>query len=256
MSQVEGASKKKWELLVYMLVASILVGLISKLGFVEFTRMPLWFFIVAQVWLLLVGVLHIWLFEKFFKLEQGNMGKILFTMAILFFGYGLVTMSFKVYYHSPFPRLYFLPAFFFLAPTFVLIAFNYFVKIPVKVHKLWDFPTPGSIPDPKDSEMADLIILNFEIRRLHEDLTRTVFKAKAPKTMALGRLFYFFIGDYNSRNPNNPILINESDNKLYKWSFYRNAGIFTGKVHLDADKTIAENRIKENASIICERLNP
>jgi hypothetical protein len=239
-----------------MLIVGVLIAASSKLGFYEFTRLPLWFFIVAHIWLLAVGILHAWLFEKLIPLEHKVLGKILFSFAVLFLGYGLITMAFKVYYHAPFPRLYFVPGFFFLAPTFVLIAFNYFVKIPVKVFKVWDFPTPGSIPDPKDSEMADLIIMNFEIRRLRDDGTRTVFKAKAPKTMALGRLFYFFIGDYNSRNPNNPIVISESENKLYRWSFYRNAGFFAGKIHLDADKSIVENRIKENSSIICERINP
>jgi hypothetical protein len=254
LSKVEGAGKKKWILLLYMLIVGVLIAAASKLGFYEFAMLPLWFFMVAQFWLLAVGTLHAWLFDKFIPLEHKSLGKIFFTLAVCAFGYGLFIMAFKVYYHAPFPRLYFLPGFFFLAPTFVLIAFNYFIKIPSKVYLAWDFPAPGTLPDPKDSEMAEPIIINFEIRKSLED-NRTVFKAKAPKAMDLGKLFYFFINDYNSRNPNNPILISDSENKRFKWTFYQSGNIFQGKKYLDPEITIAENRIKENASIICERIN-
>ena len=255
LAKVKGASKKKWELLLYLLVTGILVGLISDLGFFEFTKLPLWIFIVAQVWLLIIGIFHAWLFEKIIKLENKNLGNILFTFAICFFGYSLAILAFKLYFQGSFPRLYFLPAFFFIAPTFVIIAFNNFVKIPMKVYKVWDFPAPGTLSDPNDSEMADPIIVNLEIRKQYDD-NRTVFKAKAPKGMDLGKLFYFFISDYNSRHPNNPILIHESENKPFKWSFYQTGNILKGKTHLDAEITISENRIKENASVICERIKP
>jgi hypothetical protein len=254
LGRVEGAGKKKWALLLYMLVAGIMIGMIHRLGFFEFTKLPLWFFIVAQFWLLIVGTLHAVLFKKLIPLESKIQWKILFTFAICFFGYGLVILSFKTFFHSPFPRIYFLPGFFFLVPTFVLIAFDYFIKIPTKVYIAWEFPAPGTLPDPKDNEMADLIIVNFEIRKQTED-NRTVFKAKAPKGMALGKLFYFFISDYNSRNPSNPILISDSDNKRFKWSFYQPGSFFKAKKHLDAEITVSENRIKENASIVCERIN-
>ena len=254
LKKVKDAGKKKWKLILYLIVAGILVGLIGILGFIEFTKLPLWIFIVAQVWLLLIGILHTWLFEKIIPLENTNFGRILFTLALCFFGYVLVLLSFVLYFKSPFPRFYFLPAFFFIAPPFVIIAFNNFIKIPMKVYKEWDFPAPDTLPDPSDNEMADPIIVNFEIRKQCAD-SRTVFKAKAPKAMDLGRLFYFFIIDYNSRNPNNPILIDDCNKKLFKWSFYMTANIITGKIHLDPEISISDNRIKENASVICERIN-
>jgi len=256
LGKVKEAAKKKWLVLLYLLIVGILIGAISQLGFYNFTQLPVFFLILAQLWLLIVGALHVWFFEKFFRFEMDYLSKILITLAVLLFGYGLVTLVFKLYFNATFPRVYFLPALFFLAPAFVLMAFDFFTRIPVKVFKVWDFPTPGSIPDPKDSEMANVIIMNFEIRRKTEDADRTVFKAKAPRTMTLGKLYYFFISDYNSRNPNQPILITDNDKKLYKWSFYRSVGILIGKVHLDADKTVLENRIKENTTIICERINP
>lgn len=253
LAKVKDAGKKKWKLLLYLIVTGILIGVLSVLGFFEFTKLPLWIFIAGNAWLLIVGILHAWFFEKIILLESKISGKILFTLAVGFFGFVLVLLSYKLFFHTPFPRFYFLPAFFFITPTFVIIAFNYFIEIPAKVFKAWDFPTPGTLPDPNDSEMADPIIINFEICKQIKE-SRTVFKAKAPKGMDLGRLFYFFIIDYNSRHSNNPILINDSSNKLFKWSFFTTPNILSGKKHLDPELSISENKLKENRSVICERI--
>lgn len=251
--KIKGAKKKKWALILYLLLAGVLVGLISSLGLTEFTKLSIWIFIAAQVWLLILGILHGWFFEKIIPLENKNLGQILYTMALIFFGYALVILSFKFYFQSPFPRLYLFPAFFFIAPTFVIIAFNNFIKIPEKLYKEWDFPAPGTLADPTDSEMANPIIVNLVIRKQSDD-SLTTFKAKAPQAMSLGKLFYFFISDYNSRNPNNPISIENSEKKRFKWSFYQTANIITGNIHFDSELSILENKIKENASVICERI--
>jgi hypothetical protein len=240
-------------LLLYMIVAGIPVGLLGILGFFKFTELPLWMFISAYIWLLILGILHVLFFEKITKLENKNTGLILFSFAVCLFGYGLVLMAFEFYFAASFPRLYFLPAFFFIAPAFVIIAFNNYINIPSKFYRSWDFPVPGTLSDPTDSEMADPIIVNIEIRKQPEE-ERTVFKAKAPKAMDLGRLFYFFIIDYNSRHPNSPILVEDGNNKPFKWSFRLKPKILIGGVHLDPDISVSDNRIRENASVICERI--
>ncbi|MET7030324.1 TssN family type VI secretion system protein [Sediminicola luteus] len=251
---VNGTGKKKWKLLLYLVVTGILLALISNLGLIEFTELSIWVFIGTQAWVLLLGILHVSLFEKLIHLENTNFSRILFTLAICLFGYGLVTLSFTLFFDSPFPIFYFLPAFFFVAPTFVKIALDNFAKIPMKFYKAWEFPTPGTLADPTNSEMADPIIVNFEIRRQLAD-NKTIFKAKAPKGMTLGKLFYFFISDYNSKNPNSPIEITNGHNKTGMWSFYQNGKMFIGKTHLDADMTISANNIKENSSVICKRIS-
>jgi hypothetical protein len=74
--------------------------------------------------------------------------------------------------------------------------------------------------------------------------------------MQMGKLFYFFIMDYNSRHPDNPILIIDSDGKPFKWSFCMTANILKGRIRLDPELTISKNGLKENASVICERIKP
>ena len=255
LGRVKNAGKSKWKLLLYLAIAGILLGAIASAGFVEYTQLALWMFILVHLWCLIIGILHSWLFEKIIPLEHKHSGNILFTLAVGFFGYGLLFLSFKYFFQAAFPRLFFLPFFFFIAPIFVVIAFETFVKIPTRIFKAWDFPVPGTLSDPADSEMADPIIVNFEIRKQPGEKTRTIFKAKAPLAMKLGRLFYFFIIDYNTRHPNNPIAIHTTENASFQWSFYQTANIFKGRMHLDPELSVSENNIKENTSVICERIN-
>jgi hypothetical protein len=250
---VKDASGNKTKLILYLFVTGILISLLSLLGTRQFIRLSAGFFIVSYAWMLIIGILHLWLFEKIIPLENKNGGRILFTIAACCFGYVLFILSFKVFFKAPFPRLFFLPAFFFIVPTFVIIAFNYFEMIPVKVYKVWLFPAPGTLADPSDSEMTDPLIVNFEIRKQSSD-DHTVFKAKAPRSMKLGRLFYFFIMDYNSRHPDNPIVISGGENEPFKWSFCLSAGLLAGKRRLDPEMSVSKNGIKENASVICERI--
>jgi hypothetical protein len=251
LSLVKEAKQKKKKLILYLIAAGILVGITGTLGFFDFSRLSLGVFIGAMVWMLIIGILHNWLFEKF--LGQDITGKIIFTLALFFFGYSLIFLLYKFIFKCPFPCIFLSPGFCFLAPAFIVTAFDHFTEIPVRVFKAWNFPPPGTLSDPNDSEMADPIIVNFEISKGIND-TRTVFKAKAPKGLTLGRLFYYFIMDYNSRYPDNPVLVNEGENSYFKWSFLITGSVFSGKAYLDPDLTISDNKIKENASITCERI--
>ncbi|MCU0377150.1 MAG: TssN family type VI secretion system protein [Bacteroidales bacterium] len=253
-AKVKESGKKKWLVMLYLASGGVLIGLVGLLGFIDFVNLKVWTFIAAQGWLLTIGIFHAWLLEKLIPLDDKNAGRIIFTIALCFFGYALIVMPFAFYFKTAFPLYYFMPAFFFLAPTFVYIAFSKFIEIPLKVFKTWKFPSPGTLPDPSDSEMADPIIVNFEISKQCAE-KRTVFKAKAPKGMNLGKLFYFFIMDYNSRHSDNPIMITDSNNKTFGWSFYLTPSIIHGRTHLDPEVSVSGNRIKENASVICERTN-
>lgn len=251
MAKTPDSGSRKKQLIFYFIATGILIGITGCLGFIRFTEIALWVFICALVWLLILGSFHVWLFQKLFKPNVS--GKVLFTLATGFFGYVLVLFFYKLYFKAHFPWVFFLPLFCFWAPVFIRIAFENFVRIPVKIFKAWDFPPPGSLSDPTDAEMDNVIILNFVIRRNTND-TYTVFKAKAPQGMKLGKLFYYFIMDYNSRHTDNPILLEDEFKTLCKWAFHTASGILGSKNHLDPELSISQNQLKENESVTCERI--
>jgi len=137
-------------------------------------------------------------------------------------------------------------------PTFVALAFYHLTDIPGREFKESKVPPPETLSDPSDSEMTGPVIVNCIFRKgLTEE--HSGFRANAPGGLLLGRLFYYFIFDYNARYHDHPILIAEDVNSNFKWSFFTTRSVFSGRTHLDPELTVAENSIKENSSRTCER---
>jgi len=91
-------------------------------------------------------------------------------------------------------------------------------------------------------------------RKLGQELT--TFRAKAPVGMTLGRLFYFFINDYNSRHPEEPISYTNEKNEADPWVFFKVKNkLFRINEALDQDSSIASNNIRENDVLVCKRVD-
>jgi len=89
---------------------------------------------------------------------------------------------------------------FFLLPTMIYHTFEAYHVIPLKEFKKWYYPIGQAIDDPSDRELEGPFVISFEFEKKFDDTTVTTFRAKAPRYMKFGRLFYFFINDYNSRH--------------------------------------------------------
>ncbi|MBC8643207.1 hypothetical protein H9W95_01010 [Flavobacterium lindanitolerans] len=73
---------------------------------------------------------------------------------------------------------------------------------PAKLHKRWFYPVNSKYPAPHISEMRNIIIVNLVFTKKANDSTIINFKVKAPRAFDFGKLFYYFINDYNEKNPN------------------------------------------------------
>jgi hypothetical protein len=124
--------------------------------------------------------------------------------------------------------------------------------IPERVFKTWTYPTSQSIPDPTDAELASPMVVSFEFQKKVNDADYTIFRAKAPKDIQFGKLFYFFINDYNSRHPEGIIQVS-SKTDPYPWVFHFKPKLFVKTRYLDPDETVFHNQIKENSIIVCQR---
>ena len=73
--------------------------------------------------------------------------------------------------------------------------------------------------------------------------------------MQFGRLFYFFLIDYNERHPESPIEIVDVESKNpSEWIFYFKPNWYSSLKHIDITNTVDGNHIKENTVIICKRV--
>src|SRR5690606_21147926 len=112
------------------------------------------------------------------------------------------------------------------------------------------------VEDPTDEEMKEPLIVNLLIERKKGAEELTNFKIKAPKKIRIGKLYYFFLEDYNEQHPESPIETFDKLGRPYTWYFYFKPKWqrFNKKYYVDPDMTVSKNGISENSIIICERV--
>ncbi len=249
--------KKRNTVLVYTLLFVLGFSFIAFAGFEGIFKESWHLLILLQLLFLILGIIHVnviydtfeWALEKKFFPELG------FTAFLWILGIIPFTLILSLVNDS---QLYFWLAggsIFFIIPLFFVRSFDYAISIPDKILKKWLFPVNERIEDPTDDEMKEPFIVSLLIeRKAGNDLTQ--FKIKAPKRIRVGKLFYFFIEDYNDQHPETPIEVVDRFGQPHSWQFYfqpKWGGIF-GKVYVDPDLTVYQNGIRENSIIICERL--
>jgi len=142
----------------------------------------------------------------------------------------------------------------FLVPILLNQTINLLLEVPQKEYKKWLFPLNITIDDPSDEEMENPVVISFVFKKNNTVDTTTTFRAKAPVGMTLGKLFYFFISDYNSRNPESTVSYLNEENEPDEWMFFKQKNkLLKLKIPLDPDNSIYNNNIKENDVLICNR---
>lgn len=250
-------NKKKF---IYYVLCSLLTfalaGLISAPEVLNDT--PLSSFIGIQIILFILGLLHLYIIKKYFSefsFEKSNFfNEILFSIVILFVG--LIAYANIVNNFRPLLSHMFLGAgIVFLIPLMLKELVKSAFSIPVPYFKKWKYPLNSKIKDPLSHELTDPEVISFEFQKTIDDIEVTNFRVKAPMHMEFGKLFYFFINDYNERHPQSPIsFLNPNSQEPYSWNFFFKPNWLGVSKHLDFSKTVSQNSIKENDIIVCQRV--
>lgn len=253
-------AKNKLKALIYALVIILsfaLIGLLSSSAVLN--NIPLFSFLGMEILFFAMGVLHLWVLRKFFPSLSEDRSDFFseFFFSLIYVCFGLVSFLHVVdKFRAPFSYLFATSAILFLLPTLIYKMYELASLIPVPIFKTWKYPLGQDIKDPTADELAQPIIISFEFRKKINDAEITNFRVKAPKPMKLSKLFYFFILDYNERHPESKIEFVHAKNQIpFDWMFHLKPNMFRSIGPLDFDKTIATNKIKENAVIICKRVS-
>lgn len=247
--------KNKSANLLYILVAGLCIGMMGLSQYLGLTEKPFYFLIVLQALMLILGIVHQPAMEKFllWPSRTSFTAEFLFTLLTALIGGVFLLLVFTLIGMKNFNTLMLSSIIWFLVPFFYLKAVAWYSKIPEKVYKTWAYPVGKQVPDPTDAEMASPMVISFEFQKKVNEVDFTIFRAKAPKDIQFGKLFYFFINDYNSRHPEG-IIEALSKNVPYPWVFHFKTKWFEKKRVLDPDETVYHNQIKENSVIVCQRI--
>ena len=246
--------KKKFLLYaLFTLLTFALTGLLSAPVVLNDT--PLSSFIGIQLIMLILGLFHLYVMYKYFLFENSNFfTEFLFSLVILLIGFTAfvnVVSNFR-----PSLSYVFLGAgLFYLIPQLIKQLAVLAYSIPVAYFKKWKYPINSKIKDPLSHELTNPEVISFEFQKNIDDHEVTNFRVKAPMNMEFGKLFYFFINDYNERHPQSPItFLNANSQEAYSWNFFFKPNWLGISKHLDFSKTVAQNNIKENDIIVCQRV--
>jgi len=243
--------------LLFILVTFALTALLSSHFVLNDT--PLNSFIGIQLVFFGLGILHLHVMDKYFpdlkKDKSGIFYELLFTIIILCIG--LIAYMNVVHRFRPnFSILFLGTSLCFIIPFLFQKLYQFAFSIPVPVYKKWLFPLDGSIKDPTKNELINPAVISFEFQKKFEINEITNFRIKAPENMEFGKLFYFFINDYNERHPESTIEYLDPNNmQPQEWVFYFKPNWLGNIKHINFEKTVVNNDIHENDVIVCQRVN-
>ena len=257
MSRVKEIEKYKKETILYFLIAALLFGITGLLGLTSLLDDLASYFITLQIMALVIGILHATLLYKLLPWTSKDkfLWEFLFSFAIACFGALLLLLVFKFIVGLDILQYLMLSAiFWYFVPFLFVQALNRYLAIPLKIFRKWYYPVGKEIPDPLDSELVALLVVSFVFNKKMNGIDITTFRAKAPQKMVFGRLFYYFINDYNERHPESTIEFIDQDVQPFGWVFYLKPSWIGRRRYIDPDQIIRDNRIKENSIIVCQRI--
>lgn len=252
------AAKEKSPLLYGVIAAILAAGIAFLITYLNKDLFKIFWFISGLF--LVFGVIHVLITNKryFNHPRETKTNRVLseflfsitvITLSIAAFAalqYFLKDKSFLFY-----PLLF--SFLFFFVPLLVYHSFKAAYEIPPPVYTTWEYPLGKAIELPDEKENEAVYVIGFELAKNGGNIPRTYFRAKAPADMILGELYYHFINDYNEQQSETPIEYERKDGEPENWFFRTKPKWYNLSRILDPDKTVDQNKVKENTVIICER---
>tara|TARA_R110002124_G_scaffold138798_1_gene302828 strand:- start:55172 stop:56047 length:876 start_codon:yes stop_codon:yes gene_type:complete len=253
-------SKNKKKAILYALLILItfaLTGLLSSSKVLNDT--PLNSYFAFQFIFLLLGVLHLYVLRNYFPSLSADKSEFwpefLFTLAYACLGL-IAFIQIVNRFRSPFSYIFMSSAILFVLPTLFYKMYEFAMQIAIPIYDSWQFPVNKDIKDPTKEELVNPRVISFEFKKNKDQSDITNFRVKAPQAMEFGKLFYFFIIDYNERHPEGKIeVIDERSNEPNEWVFHFKPNWWSPIKHINFNQTVAANNIKEDTVIICRRVD-
>ncbi len=260
-SIVSSKSKKlkeyKFRTILYILVTGLLLGssgFITMEGLLNLSNTHIFYLLL--LWMLCIGLLHVAFYYKLlpWASKKGFWIEFLFTLLVGLIGATFLLVAFHFSNYTVFAIIFLISLLAFLIPFLFYATYILYINIPVKILRKWHYPVDKHIEDPNDREMESPLVIGFEFKKQASDENMTTFRAKAPKEMTFGKLFYYFINDYNDRNPDEKIQYLDEKEKPIDFIFYFKPRWFSSIRYIDPEETNSFNFIKENSVIVCKRV--
>lgn len=241
---------------IFVLVTFALTALLSSNKILN--DIPVHSFYGIECVFFALGILHLYILRRYFPDLSNDKSEFfpefLFTMAYVCLGL-IVFLQIVSRYRPAFSYLFMTSSLLFVLPILFYKMYEFAMQIVLPIYDSWLYPLGKEIKDPTKDELANPKVISFEFRKKEDENDITNFRVKAPQAMEFGKLFYFFIVDYNERHPESEIeILNEKTQQPSSWAFHLKPNWWSTMKRINFDQTVAANDIKEDSVIICSRV--
>lgn len=255
-SKTPGFKKQQKKFYYYLLIHFLVMAVIAAVVYNLRQSAVMLRYLTLVVGAFIMGALHVYFYRiSFTKFDDDN------TIKELVFAFvtSIVLIIPVILLGSYFDDLEYLPYYFVMTATFVIptcfyLLFNSSVSIPVKLYSKWYYPLGKKYDTPKHYELNNMMVLNFMFHKNTREEHMTSFKAKAPKDMDFGRLFFFFINDYNEKKATSQIEMTEDSGDPYGWYFYIKPKWYGSSKHIDSEVSVEKNNLEDGDVVVCQRI--
>ena len=248
----------RFKFFVYIFSMVSVTALICFMGTTRTINDLLSEFVFYQALIFVLGIIHTLLYRTYFeKFASKNMWmEIWFLVIVLLYLIIPFLIVYTIFHSNTFSFHMVLSLLPFLVPTLLYATFIKAVAIPAKIYHTWAVDLiDGEYPEISDEEYKELIVITLVFQKSHDSLNRTEFRARAPIRIDFGRMFYFFVNDYNLRNIDSPINMVDVNGTPQNWVFYLKPEWYGTSKYVDPALPLYMNGVEENSVIICERVD-
>lgn len=210
---------------------------------------------VSMLAFVVVGILHLWMMNIYFPWSSDGKfnSKFWFTLFLAFcmaIGYGTTYFFLNRDYALLFP----VSAVALQYPLLIHWAYYVAISIPPEKYKEWIYPDKPIVVDKDNIDLNNFALITFVFSKKSDESAHSNFQSRAPYQFLLGDLFYFFIEEWNHKNPGSTVEYLDEMNEPFGWHFYIKKTWWKPRQYLDPDLKIKDLNIKVNQIIKTERV--
>ncbi len=255
-SKVNGFKEIKKKFLYYSLINILVTGIFFLIMYNLQQTTIMFRFISLQIFFVIIGSIHVYLYRNTFNSLRTDKLHIEIIFALLTAFIMTLSLLFLIVFNNDINYLYdfFVALLAFVFPTLIYVLYNTSVSIPIALYDKWYYPITKIYENAGVNEFKNTIVLDLYFYKGADKKDLTKFKVKAPKAMNFGRLFYFFVTEYNEKNLGEQIALFESDDTPNGWYFFQKPTWYGNTKRIDTELSVENNNLQDKMSIICQRI--
>ena len=255
-ARVKGFKEVRKKFLYYSLINILVTALFFLMVYNLKQTTVMFRYITLQGFFIISGSIHVYLYKTMFKSLQTKKIHIEIIFALIASLFLTIPIALLIAVNNDFIYLYdfFITLVAFIFPTLTYILYTTSISIPAAIYDKWYYPLTKKYNIASINEFKNMIVLNLYFYKDDNEPHLTKFKVKAPKDMNFGRLFYFFINEYNEKNTSQKIKILDKGKDPYGWCFYSKPKWYSQTKRIDSELTVENNNLRDNDSVICQRI--